>query len=85
MKLFEGQYNFQDELDKTLEKKPEEKTQEYYADLAKKNAEVIIQRLNSDNPPEVEKPVKLNPVVEDEDDSDKPGDEYYGRFNKFRK
>ena len=84
MKLFEGQYNFQDELDKTLEKKQEEKTQEYYADLAKNNAEVIIERLNSDNPPEAEKPVKLNPVVEDEDD-DKPGDEYYGRFNKFRK
>ncbi|MHB8904178.1 MAG: hypothetical protein ACYC40_03705 [Patescibacteria group bacterium] len=94
MKIFEGQYNFQDELDKTLEKNPAENpaenTSDYYADLAKKNAETIIQRIKDEIAAEETEPKKIIPEegaakIENNDDRDKPSDEYYGRFNKFRK
>ncbi len=91
MKLFEGQYNFQDELDKTLEKKPDEKSQEYYEDLAKKNAGAIIQRIKDEIQAEEVKPENVSPVNagptegDINDDWDKPANQYYNNFNKFRK
>ena len=79
MKSFEGQYNFQDELDRAgSHEEALKKEREAENLLQQEKAQKEALRLEETKQKELARLKEL-------DDRDKPGEEYFERFAKFKK